>query len=290
MVSKTAKYAANLWETLKDLGDLFTCGGALIFYLWVLFLISVISGFYRGNVLTLVGLAAAIIFIVLHIFVYEEVFGPKVRLFFFKLWPLNRGKPNIRTLWSHRERFRKGWLNEYYFSDFPRGELLYYIFMLGVVPLIFSSAITTRTCFVGRAQYAVVGTQVAPLDRWFVMSQPFAPVTWIKSDQLTWVSTLKATTKDNVPIAVEVQSKLLLPADKETILKYAAGPEAVKMELDDRLEAAFKKVVEERSIETLNGGPMLTYLIYLESKNVLRGLPLAWNGEFSITASKVIRQ
>jgi uncharacterized membrane protein YqiK len=121
------------------------------------------------------------------------------------------------------------------------------------------------------------------------ISHPFASATWITPEQKIVSKSLTATTKDGVVITASVEASLKLGDDRNAILSFATRQEGIKFDINNRLEEAFKRVSASYTIDSIpNDLLILSHLIHQESLGLLNGLPLVWNGEFSVSKPKLI--
>lgn len=258
--------------------------GMLIFYFWVLAAINICSGIYRHNGMVLSGYFVGLLLVLIHFGPYEHIIAPCFNYLKHRIID-GMDHEKARKFTGYDFQIREPWNGPFYL---PERAHVYLIVVLGIIPLLFSTITNTSYNFFERAKYAVVSGKVLPLDGKYVLSNPFAPVTWIMDEHMSQTSTLSAKTRDNIPIAIEVNSKLRLRPEKKAILNYTASPESVRLEFDGRLEKAFQKIAGSMDLNEIPNGPMLTRLIYLEAINTPEGLPLMWDREFSLTAYKII--
>ena len=289
MVVAIKNYAAIGRNIFLNVADFWTSRGMLIFYFWALFAVNLVTGAARGNIMVWAGYGAGFASMILHLWLFNCYILPISQLFKYILIDnIDAEKAYNKVMRLGRLRREESWQESWVL---PLSAHAYLIVVLGIVPLIFSSIITVKYPWPElRAKYAVVSEKVVPLDGTFVFSSPFAPVIWINNDRITRMATLTGHTRDNVPVAIKTESKVLVPPKREAILDYAKHGELHLDQFDILLQIAFRKVVASMDFAAIPNGPLLTNLIYRESLKVLDGLPLVWNGEFSLIAYSIIRR
>jgi hypothetical protein len=227
-------YAAICWNIFLKVVYFWSSWGMLIFYLCALFLVNLVTGAARGNIMVWAGYGAGLIFMILHLWLFNCYILPISQLFKYILFDdMHPDKAYNKVMRLGRLRRDESWQESAYF---PLSAYAYLIVVLGIVPLIFSSIITVKYPWPTlRAKYAVVSGKVAPLDGTFILSSPFAPVTWVKDDRITRTAILTGHTRDNIPVTIRTESKVLVPPNRKAVLDYANHGELYLDQFDLRL-------------------------------------------------------
>jgi len=186
-----------------------------------------------------------------------------------------------------QKAFEKGKYKQRYSSDEPgldRTCLLILTLLFGIIPMVSSTIIQPPL-----GKIAVVGNMVLPIDSTHAITSPFAPVTWIQCDNKIFAKTLTAKTSDGVTVTANIEANLSLSNDRGAALAYASKKDEIDKQLNKCLTLAFEKVIRSHTLETLpNDLLILSHLVHQESLGLLNGLPLVWNGEFSVSKPKLI--
>ncbi len=274
--------APSIQNAIREIADFLACRGMLIFYFWELVGMAVVSGIMRENFNVVAGFIIGFLILVA-IFVWMFLITPYYR--FLRDW-LFQGDERTDAF---QKAFKMGKYKQRYDynSDEPvpdRTYLLILTLLFGIIPMLCSTIIQPSL-----GKIAVVGNMVLPIDSTHAMTSPFAPVTWIQRDNKIFANTLTAKTSDGVTVTANIEANLSLSSDRNAAMIYASKKDEIDKQLNNRLASAFEKVIKSHTLETLpNDLLILSHLVHQESLDILGGLPLVWNGEFSVSKPKLI--
>lgn len=276
--------AAKGWGIFLDAIEAFFSKGRLVFILIFLILFNIVCGVRRGNTLVAIGYILCVLSMALHLTVWQRFISPLYRLIkYIRVDKINSDSA-LNKVYKTGVYASESWCRSW---EFPRRALVYLVMGLGIVPMLFSSVITTS--FYG-GKYAIVGDKVLPLDGRFTITAPIAPVKRFKTDKIRQVTRLLATSQDLIPISLEVVSNIMIRPDRDAVKDYADHEQLYLEQFDIRLQGAFRKIVGEIDLGALPSEIWLTSVLYRESHKFLEGFPLVWDGKFALANFGIIRR